>query len=76
MAVEHFLKKHKNFEEDCVFFGDSLNDQAMFQSFPNTVGVSNISSIIDLLEFKPKTILTGKENIGPYGVLNYLKKNL
>ena len=76
LAVEHFLKKHKKFEEECVFFGDSLNDQAMFQSFPNTVGVSNISSIIDLLEFKPKTILTGKENIGPNGVLNYLKKNL
>lgn len=76
LAVEHFLKKHKTEEDKCLFFGDSLNDQAMFKSFHNSVGVSNISAVIDRLEFKPTTILTGDENIGPYGVLNYLKKNL
>lgn len=72
LAVEHFLKKHKSLKNECVFFGDSLNDQAMFKSFPNSVGVSNISTIMHLLEHKPTTILTGDENIGPYGVLNYL----
>jgi HAD superfamily hydrolase (TIGR01484 family) len=71
MSVDHFLKKHKSKESDCVFFGDSLNDQAMFKSFHNSVGVSNI-----VLEFKPTTILKGDENIGPFGVLNYLQNNL
>jgi HAD superfamily hydrolase (TIGR01484 family) len=75
-AVVHFLNKHQANENDCLFFGDSLNDQAMFKSFKNSVGVSNISTIIDRLEYKPSTILTGEENIGPFGVLNYLKENL
>jgi hypothetical protein len=76
LAVKHFLKKHNTEENKCVFFGDSLNDQAMFKNFSHSVGVSNISSIIDRLEFLPTTILQGDENIGPFGVLNYLKKNL
>lgn len=76
LAVKHFLKKHKVEESDCLFFGDSLNDQAMFKSFSNSVGVANISAVIDQLKFKPTTILTGDENIGPFGVLNYLQKNL
>lgn len=75
-AVDYFLKKHKSIEEDCLFFGDSLNDQAMFKSFHNSIGVSNISSIMHLLEFKPRTILKGDENIGPFGVLNYLRTHL
>ena len=75
-AVSHFLNKHHAHENDCLFFGDSLNDQAMFKSFKNSVGVSNISTIIDRLEYKPTTILTGDENIGPFGVLNYLKQHL
>lgn len=76
MAVDHFLKKHQAVEKECVFFGDSLNDQAMFKSFHNSVGVSNISNIMHLLEFKPKTILKGDDNIGPFGVLKYLQNNL
>lgn len=76
MAVDHFLKKHKTVENECIFFGDSLNDQAMFKSFHNSVGVANIVNVMHLLEFKPTTILKGDENIGPFGVLNYLQNNL
>jgi HAD superfamily hydrolase (TIGR01484 family) len=76
IAVDHFLKKRQGKEADCLFFGDSLNDQAMFKSFKNSIGVSNIAGILDRLDYKPATILTGDENIGPYGVLNYLTKHL
>ena len=72
-AVKHFLSLKGASENECVFFGDSLNDQTMFKSFKNSVGVSNISAVIDRLQFKPTTILTGEENVGPWGVLNYLK---
>jgi HAD superfamily hydrolase (TIGR01484 family) len=75
-AVAHFLNKHKAHESDCLFFGDSLNDQAMFKSFKNSIGVANISVVLDRLEYRPTTILTGDENIGPFGVLNYLTKHL
>lgn len=75
-AVQHFLEGKKLDADHGIFFGDSLNDQSMFKSFKNSVGVSNLESVLHLLEFKPKTILQGKENIGPWGVLNYLKAHL
>ncbi len=78
MAVEKFLKSHQGSTgldfSDGVFFGDSLNDQSMFQNFQNSVGVSNIHKVIQQLKFKPSTILQGEENVGPLGVLNYLKE--
>jgi hypothetical protein len=76
IAVEYFLKLKNSKASECVFFGDSLNDQTMFKSFKNSVGVSNISSVINQLEHKPSTILQGPENAGPWGVLNYLKNNI
>jgi hypothetical protein len=76
LAVEHFLKKHQQVQKDCIFFGDSLNDQAMFKSFENSIGVSNISVVLDRMEHKPRVILKGEENAGPWGVLNYLRSQL
>jgi phosphoserine phosphatase len=72
--VAHYLAKKNVEENDCLFFGDSLNDQAMFKSFKNSVGVSNISKVIDQLKYRPATILLGEENIGPFGVFNYLNQ--
>lgn len=75
-AVMHFLKKHNMNENESIFFGDSLNDQSMFQSFSHSVGVANISEVLDRLKHKPATILVGPGNVGPYGVFNHLKKTL
>jgi hydroxymethylpyrimidine pyrophosphatase-like HAD family hydrolase len=76
IAVEHFLKKKGVDQTSAIFFGDSLNDQAMFKSFENSIGVANISKVLDQMKYRPKTILIGDENIGPFGVYNYLKKKL
>lgn len=76
IAVDYYLKQKQVNETDCIFFGDSLNDQAMFQSFHHSVGVSNISSVLDQMKHRPTEILVGDENIGPYGVLNYLKQKI
>lgn len=74
-AVMDFLKyfMSDNRAEDCIYFGDAKNDESMFEKFPESVGVSNISKIIDELEFKPSIVLKGKENEGAFGVLNHLK---
>ena len=58
--------------EDCIFYGDAANDESMFEYFSNTVGVSNIISILDSLEHKPRIILEGKDNAGIHGVYNHL----
>jgi len=76
MAVDHYLKQKSVLETDCIFFGDSLNDQAMFKSFHHSVGVSNIKMVLDQMQYRPTEILVGDENIGPFGVLNYLKQNV
>ena len=73
-AVQHYLNQKQMSDSDGFFFGDSLNDQSMFQSFKNSVGVANIAIVMDQLEFRPTTILTGEDNVGPWGVLNHLKK--
>lgn len=75
-AVSHFLGGKKVMEDECCFFGDSLNDQTMFKSFKNSIGVSNISQVLDRMTYRPTIILEGPENVGPYGVLSYLQKNL
>lgn len=75
-AVNYFLKKYTPHikKEETIFYGDSLNDESLFEGFPNTVGVSNIISVLDQLLHRPKVILEGKENAGTHGVLNHLKE--
>jgi HAD superfamily hydrolase (TIGR01484 family) len=74
-TVEAFMKSDfpKVAMDHCLYFGDSLNDQSMFQFFPHTVGVSNIDECIDQMEHQPKIILEGPHNRGPEGVLRYLQ---
>lgn len=76
LAVKHYLQGKGIEEQDCLFFGDSLNDQTMFKSFKNSIGVSNISQVLDRMTYKPATILQGADNAGPFGVLKYLKNHL
>jgi HAD superfamily hydrolase (TIGR01484 family) len=75
LGVKYFLKKYRTHlkEEDCWFFGDAPNDQSMFESFYNSVGVSNIHHCLNRLDHKPRIILEGEENAGPKGVLNFIK---
>ena len=76
IAVTNYLQKVGVSSDEAIFFGDSLNDQTMFKSFKNSVGVANINKVMDQLVHKPSTILVGNENIGPNGVFNYLKNLL
>lgn len=75
LGVVHFLKKYRPHlkQENAWFFGDAPNDESMFELFHNSVGVSNISHCLHKLNHKPRIILEGDENIGPKGVLNYIK---
>ena len=76
LACETFLRDYRGGvkKEETLFFGDSLNDESMFSEFPNTVGVSNIKPILNKFPKSPSIVLEGKENEGPFGVLNFLKK--
>lgn len=72
-AIRRFAKEFYPVDlNETLYFGDSLNDESAFGGHPRSVGVSNVAKVLDRLKQKPKTILTGDENEGPLGVLNYL----
>lgn len=75
-AVEYFIKNYMPHvsQDETIFYGDSLNDESMFEKFSNCVGVSNILSVLDELTFKPRIILEGKDNSGAYGVFHHLNE--
>ena len=75
LGVVAYLEKFKPGlkQEECWFFGDAPNDQSMFELFHNSVGVSNIKHCLTRLTHKPRIILEGDENVGPKGVLNFIK---
>ncbi len=74
-AIEFFLSNYRDGValDDCIFFGDSLNDESCFKSFKHSVGVSNIERVMSRLKHPPKIILKGKEQEGPHGVLSHLQ---
>lgn len=77
-AIEYFRKKYHpavNLSE-CVFFGDSLNDQSVFQHMSHTIGVANISDVLDRMTHQPSVILTDSNHNGPQGVAHVLKNIL
>lgn len=75
-GVDYYLKNYSPHiaKDETIFYGDAANDESMFEFFPNTVGVSNIISILDQLEYKPSIVLEGKDNSGAHGVFNHLRE--
>ena len=73
-GVKTFLEKFRPDVpiNECLYFGDSLNDVPMFEKFPNSIGVANISKVINAIPHRPKVILEGKENEEISGVYSYL----
>lgn len=77
-SINYFIDEYyKGLDlSETVFFGDSLNDETVFKGHPHTVGVSNVSKVIDQLVSKPAVVLEGDENTGPKGVYFYLTTSL
>ncbi len=51
-------------KQQAIFIGDSPNDQPMFEFFPESAGVANISEFWDDLAFKPKYICEQPGGLG------------
>lgn len=75
-GVKHFLKDYAPHValDECIFYGDAANDESMFEYFTNTVGVSNIISVLDQLEHRPRIVLEGKDNAGALGVFAHIQE--
>lgn len=68
-GIHHFLKavgpelRLPSFHE-FVYVGDSPNDEPMFEAFPLSVGVSNVTPYLPRLKHPPKFITQGEAGVG------------
>lgn len=73
-----FLEKVRQ-EEDVkhkvLFFGDSPNDEPMFEYFPTSCAVANIKPFLNQLEHKPAYIADEEGGLGFARCIQYLLKN-
>lgn len=68
-TCQAYLKKEfgyneKQMKEHCIFVGDSPNDEPMFQFFPNSFAVANITEFLPQLKHKPAYLAQGEEGLG------------
>ena len=49
---------------DWVYVGDSTNDQLMFKTFKNSIGVANIARFVPQLKDFPKYVTNGERGAG------------
>jgi HAD superfamily hydrolase (TIGR01484 family) len=47
-----------------VFIGDSPNDEPMFEAFPMSVGVANVSRFTDMMKYHPAYVTTKPGGLG------------
>lgn len=58
--------------DDCLFIGDSANDEAMFKAFLDSVGVANIQPILPSLSTPPTYITNEKGGFGFAELAKYI----
>ena len=61
-------------EAQCLFVGDSPNDEPMFAHFANSVGVANVMDFKNQIKNLPKFICTQKSGNGFVELVDYLLK--
>ena len=63
----------RNFsEKDCLFIGDSPNDESMFQCFKLSIGVANIQRFLPVMEHRPLYITDRAGGFGFVDMANAL----
>ncbi len=77
-AIEYILTHHypQVTLDECLYIGDSLNDQTAFAAFKHSVGVANIRPLLDKMHSPPSIVLQGDDQHGVDGALSYLSKLL
>ncbi len=75
--IKKFLKTEFKLSEadiknNCVFSGDSPNDEPMFEYFPYSVGVANIKNFIKDLDSPPKFVTPSNGGKGFVELANHL----
>lgn len=64
MLKTEFKLSESRIKKDCLFCGDSPNDEPMFEYFPASVGVANIKNFISQLRSPPRYVTRSKAGKG------------
>lgn len=78
-AAIQFLEKFEGYKaEDDVskvlYIGDALNDESMFEHFPNACAVANIHSVLDKMVFHPRWVSQKSYGFGFAEIVDVLLK--
>ncbi len=68
------ILKVANIKECCIFFGDSPNDEPMFEFLPLTCAVANIKPFLPTLQHLPAYITQKNSSDGFVSAINHLLK--
>ena len=63
-AATEWINKNNIHIADCLFIGDSPNDESMFQLLTNSVGVANVERFLPQMKYLPAFIT---KSSGGYG---------
>lgn len=66
------LTSESEIQENCVFIGDSPNDEPMFKYFKNSVGVANIKDYLDQLQDRPTFMCKAEGGHGFVELTNHI----
>lgn len=76
IGAKAWLSEQTNLNmDDCLFIGDSANDEAMFKHLSDTVGVANIQPVLPSLHTPPAYITTQNGGFGFVELTQYLLKS-
>lgn len=64
LLAKEFNLTQQQMQQQVLFIGDSLNDETMFEFFPNSVGVANIQPQLEQLNHRPKWITKAAYGLG------------
>ena len=62
--AERYGLDWKDAASSFVFIGDSPNDEPMFEAFPMSVGVANVSRFTDMMKYHPAYVTTKPGGLG------------
>ncbi len=66
------ILKEDSIKEKCIFFGDSPNDEPMFEYFPISCAVANILPFADKLQHLPTYVASKEGGEGFAEAINYI----
>lgn len=67
-----WLQKNNIKIQDCLFIGDSPNDESMFETFPLSIGVANIKKFIPGMKHLPNYVTKNQGGHGFVDMVNCL----